>query len=495
MKYFIGIDMGTQSMRGLLFSPDGEIIAKANSEYLPAFPKPGWAECDPWLYLKALKSIITELKVKGNISENEIGCISFACIDGSIIPVDDNCMPIDNCIVWLDNRTGEQWEQLRRIIPDEEAQRITGSIIFPFLDVTKVMWLKQNKPEVYHNARYILEVNSFFVGYLTGMPYCGYCGASVSQLFDIVNMEWSERIFSAADIDIEKMCEVGSGCEVAGYVRPLAAKELGLSIRTKVAIGGSDHQIAIYGAGVCEYGQVMDTSGTCTSIATMIPDPVTDDAGTMYTHLSTLGDCWVMEQASLYTGANLRWYLDTIDRSDFNQMDREAMEVVPGSNGLIFLPYLQGQVTPKTNPVARGAFFGLTMNHDVRDMTHAVYEACTFSIRDCVERINALIGKPEIIIGSGGGTKSALWNQMKADCLGIPFRVVATSDATAVGSGMMAGIAEGIFEDVPSAIKRYIKYGQIYEPNAQKKDSYDEAYAKYLCLQNECQSLFNDFYK
>ena len=238
----------------------------------------------------------------------------------------------------------------------------------------------------------------------------------------------------------------------------------------------------------------MDISGTSTSISTYITQPVYDPAGTMLTHISADGKYWTLENASLITGGNLRWYKDTIARCGYNEMDRAAISIEPGSDGLLFLPFLQGQVTPIANSNARGVFFGLTMNHDIPHMTHAVYEANVFTIRDCIEVIQHSVGKPDIIIGTGGGTRSELCNQMKADCLGIPFQVMESENATGIGAGMIAGAAEGLFSTPEAAIKRYVKKGRIYEPNPEKKALYDEAYAAYLKCQETCQSLFGRYH-
>lgn len=493
MKHYIGIDMGTQSMRAYLFDPEGGLVADAACEYLPVYPKPGWAECDANLWLDALKHVLREVKEIGQISADDIGSIAFACIDASIVPVDENCRPIDNCIIWMDSRTGEQADALSRGISQEDALQISGSPITPFQDVTKIMWLREHKPQVYEKARYFCEADSFFVGYLTGTPVNGYCGSSYTQLLDIRTKEWSREIFHAAGIDIDKTFRVTSAFDIAGTVLSSRAGEFGLSAKTKVVVGDSDHEIAMLGCGLTKPGQVLDISGTSTSVAAYTYEPVYDPAGTMLTHLSANGRYWTLENASLITGGNLRWYKDTIARCSYEEMDAAAIEIVPGSDGLTFLPYLQGQITPVANSSARGAFFGLTMNHTIAHMTHAVYEANVFTIRDCIEVISRSVGTPEMIIGTGGGTKSELCNQMKADCFGIPFQVMESENATGIGAGILAGTAEGLFDNVEDAVRRYVKKGKLYMPKVSKKAAYDEAYKAYLECQQTCQSLFDRY--
>ena len=490
MKHYIGVDMGTQSMRAYLFNPDGEIVADAASEYLSVYPQPGWAECDPNLWLKSLKDILTEVKKKGKIQAEEIGTIAFACIDASIVPVDEECNPIDNCIVWMDSRTGNQADTLSKIISEADALTISGSPVTPFQDVTKIMWIKENKPQIYEKARYFCEATAFFTGYLTGKPVNGYCGSSYTQLLNVQTKTWSDTIFEAAGLEQSKMFEVRNAFDVAGTVLKKRAEEFGLSTDTKVVVGDSDHEIAMLGSGMSKPGMVLDISGTSTSIATYTEKPVYDPAGTMLTHLSANGKYWNLENASLITGGNLRWYKDTIARCGYSEMDKAAISIAPGSEGLTFLPYLQGQITPETNSDATGVFVGLTMNHDIPHMTHAVYEANVFTIRDCVEVINREVGKPDMIIGTGGGTRSELCNQMKADCLGIPFQVMESENATGIGAGILAGMVEGVFQTTEEAIERYVKKGKLYIPDQTKKAGYDEAYRRYLKCQEVCQELF-----
>ena len=493
MKHYIGIDMGTQSMKGYLFDPEGALVAEASSEYLPIYPRSGWAECGPFLWLDALKAILAQLKEQGHITAEEIGTIAFACIDASIVPVDQDCVPIANSIIWLDCRSGDQAEQLRKTISDEDMLAITGSPISPFLDVTKLMWLKEHEPEIYRGARWFCETTAFFVGYLTGTPVNGYCGASYTQLYDVHRKCWSEAIFQAAGLDMDRMFAVRSAYDVAGTVRPDRAAELGLSPHTQVAVGDSDHQLAMLGSGLARPGQVMEVSGTCTSIATYVDHLVYDPAGTMLTHLSADGRYWTLENASLVTGGNLRWYKDTLARCSYEEMDAAALAVPPGSEGLLFLPFLQGQITPTANSSARGVFFGLTMNHQVPHMTRAVYEANVFTIRDCLEVIDASVGRPSVIIGTGGGTRSELCNQMKADCLGIPYQVMESEDATGLGAGMVAGAAAGLFPSPEAAAGLYVKKGRLYQPDPGRKAAYDEAYAAYLQCQAVCQPLFQRY--
>lgn len=491
MKHFIGIDMGTQSMRAYLFDPEGKIVSDASCEYLPVYPKPGWAQCDARLWLAALKQTIAQVKQKAGITSDEIGTIAFACIDASVVPVNADMEPLDDCMIWMDSRTGVQAERLQQKISEERAVEISGSPITPFQDATKLMWWKEERPEIYKSARYFCEVTSFFVGYLTGIPANGYCGAAYTQLYDVREKTWSREMFDAAGLDIEKMFEVRSGYDVQGTVRKKRAEEFGLSEHTRVVVGDSDHQLAMLGSGMERPGQVMDISGTSTSIAAYTTIPVKQMTGTMQTHLSVDGRYWTLENASLITGGNLRWYKDMIARCGYSGIDYGAECVPIGADGLTFLPFLQGQITPRPNSSARGVFWGLTMNHTVGHMSRAVYEANVFTVRDCVDVIAAETGTPEEIIGTGGGTRSEFCNQMKADCLGIPFQVMKTENATGIGAGVIAGAADGVFSTPEEAVAGYLEKGKLYLPDPAKKAAYDEAYGKYLELQKGCQPLFD----
>ncbi|MGI6776760.1 MAG: xylulokinase [Acetivibrionales bacterium] len=491
MKHFIGVDLGTQSMKGLLLSPEGKIVAEAISEYMPDFPRPGWAENDTEQWMTALRDVIAELKEKAGITGDEIGAMAFATQNAAIVPIDRDGNALDKCINWLDRRSELQYAQLSEKISDQDALPIIGSALSSSYGVTKTMWFKQNKPDIYEKAYKFVEPSAFITAHLTGEPIVDYGNAAMTMMYDVVNREWSKKILDAAGLDIEKMCEVKKAWEIAGTIRPKIAGLLGLSSATILAVGGGDHHVGLVGSGLDVPGKVLDIAGTAEIVATYLSEPAFDETGVLGTRISTLGTYWTLEQGCIVSGGSIRWHRDTIARCSFDEMDAAAINIAPGSEGVLFLPYLQGAVTPKDIGYARGVFFGLTMNHGLPQMTHAVYEGCTFALRDCVERMDDMGFGSEMIIGSGGGTKSRLWTQMKADMTGKPIQIVKTANSTPLGAAMLAGVAQGNFKNIEEAVARLVEKGDVFEPDISKKSMYDEAYAFY----RECVSSLDESFK
>jgi xylulokinase len=479
MKHYVGIDLGTQSMKGILMSPDNRMLAEASSEYLPDYPRPGWAENDTGLWIDALKEILASLRAKAGIRPEDIGTLGIVAQNGGVVPVDRDGNALDRCVIWLDSRSEPQCRQLLERIGQEEARGIVGADLTSMLCISKIMWFQQNRPDIYHQAHKFLDITPFLVGYLTGNPVSDYGNASWSLLYDVVRQEWSPRMLDAAGIDPAKLCDVRSAYEVAGTVRPNRAAALGLSPSTAVMVGGSDLHAAMLGCGLVSPGKILDISGTGEMVITYVEKPIFDKTGILSTHLCLQPGYWSLEQGTMITGGSVRWFRDTVSHKSFAEMDDEAAAIPPGSDGLLFLPYLSGAATPRVIGHARGAFFGLSMSHNQAHLTRAVYEGCTFGVRDCVERMDELGCGADSVIACGGGAKSDLWCQMKADALGKPVQVVKSPHSTPLGAAILAGVTQGNFQSAGDAVSQLVELGRVYEPDPAQKPLYDEAYAFY----------------
>lgn len=486
MKYFIGFDIGTQSSKGLLISPDGLVVAEATMDYLPIFPKPGWAEDDPANWIAAFRKIIAELKAKSGVKAKEIGAIGFASQCGGIVPVDEYGNALSKCIIWLDCRSEPQYKALSEKISDEEALYIVGSHLNASMCITKIMWVKENMPAVYEKAKAFLQPGEFMVSWLTGNMVGDFAHASMTMMYDVVNKKWSERMLEAAGIDIEKMYPIVAAADVAGTIKKALADELGLDANTKIVVGTGDEYAGFLGCGLAKPGKTMNISGTAEIVAAVSEKVVFDESGIIWTHLHPDPKYYGYEQGVLVSGGCLRWYKDTIARCSFEEIGAGAANVPVGSEGLLFLPYLQGAITPKANPSARGVFFGLTMNHSIDHMSRAVYEGVTFSFRDCIEVLDSMggIAGDGVIVG-GGGAKSSFWCQMKADMTGKSIQALKSKNPTAIGAAILAGVAQGNFSSLSEAADKMVELGRIYEPNLKLKAAYDEAYGFYrYCIES-----------
>ena len=493
MKYFIGIDLGTQSTKGMLFDPQGKLVGEHSEQYLPDFPHPNWAEIDATIWVKALKNVIAGLMAENGVAGSNIGMISIATLCGNMLPIDKAGNPLRKCILWLDRRSEPQCERLNNQITEDEACKLIGTPITASLPALKMMWLKENEPEVFDKTVMFLEPGEYLAYYMTGEIKADYSNASVSGLYDVANREWSPKMCQLAGVTIEKLPQVQASVDIVGHLKADVAEYLGLTTATQVVTGAGDQHASSIGSGLVGTGDIFNIMGTSEIIASASDHVVYDDSRILKTHLHVDPKLWQIEQGALLTGASVRWFRDNVARVSFDDMNVLAEKAPVGSKGLIFLPALSGSTSPKTNDLARGIFFGLTMSHDFESITRSVFEGCAYGFRDSIESLNTMgMGTGEIIAG-GGGINSAIWMQIKADMIGKVIKILKTSDSTPLGAGMIAGVAQKNFASLEEASEQLVKYGKVYEPNPKNKARYDELYAMYRDLYDASCPVFEHY--
>lgn len=493
MKYFIGLDLGTQSSKGVLFSPDGNMISEATAQYIPDFPKPGWAEQDVHVWVEAMKEIVAKLLNSSNVSKDQIGMISFASQCGGIVPVGKDRNALDKCILWLDHRAEDQCDAIREKISDDEAFKLIGSPISASIGAMKILWLKNNKPKLYDEAVAFLEPGEYMVYYLTGRLISDFAHASITGLYDIANREWSDKMLGITGISKDKLLEIQPAVSVAGNILQQAAEHVGLNSETKVIVGTGDQHAALIGSGLVQPGNILNVMGTAEIIAAPSDHVAYDPNKILRPHLHVNPKLWQIEQGSLISGAAVRWFRDNVARVSFDEMNALAEKAPVGSDGLLFLSALNGATAPVFNGYARGIFFGMTMSHTLGHMTRAVYEGCAYGFRDNIESLKAMgLDKGDIIAG-GGGVNSAVWMQLKADLIGKRIKTLKNSDSTPIGAGMLAGVAQGNFKNLQEASDRLVEFSTIYVPNEKNKKKYDDMYQFYRDMYFTVEPLFNKY--
>ncbi|MFI3170494.1 MAG: xylulokinase [Faecalibacterium sp.] len=493
MKYTIGIDLGTQSSKGVLVSPTGEIVTQATVQYLPDYPQPNWAEQDTQVWVNAFKEIVRELMFKSAVPASEIGTIGFASQCGSMVPVDEHCEALDKCIIWLDRRSEEQCPAIRAKIPNSEACELVGAPISSGLRAPKIMWLRENKPEIYEKATAFLECGEFMVYHLTGAIVSDYSHASITGLYDVAKREWSQKMLDYTGIPIEKLPPIRPAAEIAGTIRHSIANEWGLSLDTKFVVGVGDQFGAAIGSGLVAPGDILNIMGTAEVIASISDHAVCDKSLVLRGHLHADPRYWQIEQGALISGAAVRWFRDNVSRVSFDDMNALAEQSPAGANGLVFFSGMSGATSPQPNDMARGIFFGMTLGTKLGDLTRAVYEGCACGFRDSIDALQAIgLGSGDII-AAGGGINSKIWMQIKADMSGKRIRTLAESDSTPVGAAMLACVAEGNFRDFAQCAEKMVSYGAEYEPNLANKAIYDDIYGFYRNLYYTSEPLFEHY--
>ncbi len=483
--YAIGCDIGSQSLKGLLLDPDGRVAAEASAAYDVEYPKPGWAQQDPHAWRRALADVIGRLIGKAAIGPASVGALGFASQVDGLVAVDQDAEPLHPAIIWLDRRGTDQTRRLRESITDDEVRRITGLNTDASHVAPKILWIRELHPQVYERAAGLLLPGSALVAWLTGEQVVDHANATSTLLCDVTTRTWSSRMLDVTAIDARRLGVIRAATEVVGPLRPAAAEAIGLTTLTQVVTGTGDEHGASLGAGAIRPGIVVDITGTAEPVCVAATTPVIDGSGLVETHGHADPRVWLVENPGFVSGGSVSWFRQAIGGGALpSQLDAEASAATrPGADGVTFLPALSGSTAPRWNDRARGVYAGLSLNHGRAHLFRALLEGCTFAVRDIVDRLDEMGLAGEEIRVVGGGARSSLWLQMKADVTGRPVRVLATAEATALGAAMLAGVGGRIFGDLDEAVDRMtVLEPAAYEPDPATRDAYEDAYGRYRRL-------------
>lgn len=494
-KYILAHDLGTSGNKASIYDETGKVMASTFYGYNTIYLRAGWVEQSPCDWWEAVKYSTKDLFVNSNVKKEEIACLVFSGQMMSAIPVDKNCTPLCNSIIWADTRSVEQANQLKNILEKEEIYRITGHRCSPNYSIEKIMWLRDNKRNIYDEAYKFLHVKDFIVSKLTGVFVTDFSDASGMNLLDINDLSWSSILIEASKINPDKLPDLHSSTDVVGEVSLSASKEIDLLPGTPVVIGGGDGSCAAVGAGVIREGSAYNCIGSSSWIGITSNKPIFDrDMSTFnWVHLDPKKYCptGTMQAA----GGSYSWLKDNlcpleakianeISVSPYKLMDLEAELIKAGSDGLIYLPYLLGERSPYWNLNARGTFIGLAQNHTRSHIIRSVLEGITFNLKIILEVFENHLNIDSIKI-IGGGAKGKIWRQIMADIYEKTILVPKFIDeATSLGAAIAGGIGIGFFKNfeiVDSIIKIVDKINPI--PANSKK------YREMFPIFKECYSV------
>ena len=488
--YLVGVDLGTSACKTVIFSLGGRKVSEAQREYPIYHPKPTWAEQKPLEWWEAAAETIKEsIKKAGIISEDILG-LSVDSQREAVVPIGVEGEELYNSIIWLDGRTRPQTEKIRRMISEEEVLSITGAGINPVFSASKILWLKENKPEVFKKTRVFLCAKDYIVYKLTGQPATDYSMASRTLLFDVKKRRWSEEICSAINIPIDKLPPVKESTAIIGEISREASEKTLLPKGLPVVNGGGDRPCECLGAGVIREGQVNIGTGTGTAVEVPLSTPKIDVKARIPCCCHVIPDTWEYEAIIATTGASLRWFRDQFGaeekaeaerrgKSPYDLLVEKAAGIKPGSDGLLFYPYLTGAFSPKFNEKVRGVFFGVSLSHSKAHFIRAILEGVAFQYLETFGILEDLGVKIKMASMVGGETRSDFWNQMKADIVGIEIRVPEVDDAAALGAALLAGTGIGEYSSLQKAAEENVRIRRTYKPNVEIRRLYLEAYRRY----------------
>lgn len=502
MAYLLGVDIGTSGTKTVLFDEAGNTIAGALEEYPLYQPNVGWAEQDPEDWWKATYKSINQVIAESGVDPSEIKGVGLSGQMHGAVLLDKDSNVLRKAIIWCDQRSYLECEQITSMIGKERLIEITANPALTGFTASKILWVKNNEPEIFEKVKKILLPKDYIRFRLTGEFATEVSDASGMQLMDIPKRKWSDEVLEKLEIDKDMLGTMHESFEVTGKVHKEAAELTGLKEGTPVVGGGGDQAAGAIGNGIVRPGVISSTIGT-SGVVFAFSDSITiDPLGRVHTFCHAVPNTWHVMGVTQGAGLSLKWFRDNfcieekrtadlMNTDPYILMDQEAENIEPGCSGLIYLPYLMGERTPHLDPRAKGVFFGLSAKHEKPHFIRSVMEGVVYSLRDCLEIIKGMGIEVSQVRASGGGGKSKLWRQMQADVFGTDIVTISSSEGPALGVALLAGVGTGVYSSVPEACDAVIKVKTVQNANKDLYNKYDKYYNMYKRLYN---SLKKDFY-
>lgn len=503
MTQLLGLDLGTTGVKALAINNQGEVLTSHTEEYRLYHPKQGWSEQssnDWWeATLKAIKKLLENEKIdrqqlKGLALSGQMHGSVFLNKDGDVIR---------NPILWNDTRTTAQCKEIEDKVGEKKLLELVGNPALEGFTATKILWLKKNEPENYEKFETLLLPKDYIVYKLTGRLVTEKSDAAGTILYDVQNEKWSSEMMSKLGINKKTLPEVLNSIDVVDKLKPKLARRFDLPTDLKVVAGGADNACSAVGNGITEEGLFLASIGSSGVVLAHSDHMEIDYGGRVHSFNHSVPGKWYLMGVMLNAGLSYRWFRDTFSRLEkqtgeltgkdpYELINSEAGDVPPGSEGLIYLPYLNGERTPHKNANARGTFFGFSGTHDKRHFARSVLEGVTFGLRDSLELIKDMGVEPEQIRVTGGGGKSELWRGIQADIFGQEVVTTAVDEGPAYGAALLAGTGSGVFKSVEDAVDRCVETTSIQSPNPENERIYEDLYPVYRSLYT---SLTEDYEK
>ncbi len=473
---FIGVDLGSTNIKAAIYSTEMQLIDRQS---LPVsyIRENGFVEFDAKLYFSQLLQLLANMIKENNISH--IDEIAFTGQAESLVVLDTDGEPLMHAISWMDERSVAECETLGRQFSSEICEAVTGQMaVLPTWPATKILWLKQHRPEIYNAADCYMLLKDYIVYCLTGIKTADMSIATFSFYFDIYNKCYWQDMLDAIGITESQLPPLCEPCSVAGNLQETIAKTLGISDKTRVNVGTLDHFAGMIGTGNIAAGGITLSTGTVMALATMADASTGKNSG-IAMHYGFLPDTRIMLPVAESGGVSLEWFHRTcMGDINYDTMNQELALRQP--NELLFLPYLVGTNAPEFDAGATGVFWGLRQEHDAIDMAGAVMEGVSFVLRKNCDHIRANGVTPTAIIATGGGAKSPIWCQLQADITGVPVYIPEEKEAACLGAAMIAAVSSRVFAGYQEAADACVRFSRQYTP--QPTSHSEQKYRRFCAL-------------
>ncbi|MBR1737988.1 MAG: xylulokinase [Firmicutes bacterium] len=502
MRYLIGADIGTSGTKTVLFDEKMREIASESAEYPMYQPQNGWAEQEAkdWYdaVIKTIKGVIEKSGVKGE----DIKGIGLSGQMHGLVMLDEDNNVLRRSIIWCDQRTEKECREITEKIGEKRLIEITANPALTGFTASKIMWVKNNEPEIFEKCRHILLPKDYIRFMLTGEYATEVSDASGMQLLDVANRCWSDEVLEKLGIDKNMLGKVYESVEITGYVKKETAEITGLKEGTPVVGGAGDNAAAAVGTGIVREGAAFTTIGTSGVVYAHTDKPVIDKKGRVHTFCCAVPNCWHVMGVTQAAGLSLRWVRDTFcedivkraeesEKDAYIEMNELAEKSEAGSNKLIYLPYLMGERTPHLDTDCRGVLFGLSASHTKGDIIRAVMEGVSLSLCDCKDILEEMGINADDMTLCGGGAKSELWTRITADCYGCDVERLENEQGPALGVAILAGVGAGMFESVEKACDKFVKKKGKVEFSGDRHKKYERVHEVYKRLYGSLKEEFN----
>ncbi len=454
MRALVGLDVGTTGVKAIAISPLGEVLARAEEEYPLSIPRPGWAEQDPEDWWRASERALEAVGAKDAAAVGLTGQMH------GLVLLDAADRVLRPAILWNDQRTAAECAEIEERIGLERLIELTGNRALTGFTAPKLLWVRRHEPDVWARVAHVLLPKDYVRLRLTGERAIDSAEASGTLLFDVAGRRWSDEVCAALEIPAEWLPPAHESTEIGG---------------------AGDQQAGALGVGVDRPGPLSVVLGTSGVVFAALPEYRADPEARVHVFCHAVPATWEAMGVMLSAAGSLRWLRDAVG-GDYAELTAEAERWPAGTEGLTFLPYLQGERTPHADPSARAAFEGLSLRHDRGALVRAVLEGVAYGLRDSLELLRALGVEPESGRASGGGARSELWLKIVASVLGIPIERTAVEEGAAYGAALLGGVAGGVFADAREAVEACVRVRDAIEPDPAWQQAYEHGYRRFRSL-------------
>ena len=485
-QYVLGVDIGSGSVKLTLLGRDGVIAATAGCEYPTHYPHVGWCEQDPEDWCRAFKKAFADILRQSGIRAEQIKALSYDAATHTAVLLDEHKKVLRPAILWTDQRSKAEVQELKNTCQNTIMEQVMNAPTTVWT-LPQLMWLCKHEPEVWGKIRYILFAKDYLRYRMTGTMETDTIDAAGSMFYDAKRQCWSEELCRLGGIRKEWLPKLCGPTDLAGFVSGDRAAEFGLAEGTRALVGSTDTVMEVFAAGNVEPGHATVKLATAGRICVVTDRPL--DSPFIFNYRHVVPGLWYPGTATASCAASYRWYRDTIGRESFTELNVPAGDIAPGSDGLMFHPYLNGELTPYNDPDLKGSYTGISSIHTTAHFTRATLEGVAMSLKDCLNTLRDLGVEMQRVRIIGGGARGMLWRQIVADVLGMQLEKVKVDDSS-FGTAMLAAVGIGWFESFAEAAKTCVRIDSVSNPNPENQALYARLFRRYKAVHDALAPIY-----